>query len=110
MRKISYEFVDYLIHYLGGKQIKDNGGIKPVSEFWTEQLDECLFSFRPGIAGPVTKADNTSFQFLRASIGCHNEDYIPEIRFFAAVICQGSVVHDLEQHAEDVRMSFFYFV
>ena len=42
---------------------------------------------------------------LRAGIGGHDDDDVPEVRLAAVVVRQRAVVHHLQQQVEDIRMS-----
>ena len=44
-------------------------------------------------------------QVLRARVSGHDQDHVAEIDLLAIVIGQLAVIHDLQQHIEQVRMS-----
>jgi len=56
------------------------------------------------------KPDRRLVHGLGTGIGCHDDDDVAEISLSSVVVGQGAVVHDLQQHIEDVRMGLFDFI
>ena len=47
---------------------------------------------------------------VRAQVGGHHDDRIPEINRAALAICKAAVFQHLQQDIEDVRMGFFHLI
>ena len=82
--------------------------VQTIAELWREQaLDIAHFVARLTRIG---KANGGLVHGLCAGIGGHDDDHIAEVGFAAVVIRQGAMVHDLQQHIENVGVRFFNFV
>jgi len=55
----------------------------------------------------VREANGCTAHFLGAGIGRHDQYHVAEVCLAAIVICQGAVVHDLQQQIKDIRVCFF---
>jgi hypothetical protein len=82
--------------------------IEPVAEFRREQPVDG-FLVVPG-AARMAKAHCRLGEVGRAGIGGHDQDDVAEIDLLAVVIGQFSVIHDLQQDVEQVRMGLFDFI
>ena len=90
---------------------KRNQGIQPVAEFGAEGVFHSLEALmRRILRGRAAKTHCGPRHFKGASIGGHDKDNVRKVRLAPGVVRQGGVIHDLEQHVEDIRVGFFHFV
>ncbi len=84
-----------------------DNGIETVAKLGGEGLfHRLLEAARLGVA----EADRIGAHLPGAGIAGHDQHHVAEIGFFAVVVGQGAVIHDLQQDTEQVRMGFFDFV
>jgi hypothetical protein len=88
--------------------LKLTDGVQPVAELGREQaLDVGHFVARFARVG---EADGGLVHGLGARIGRHDDDDVAEVGLAPVVVGQRAVVHDLQQHVEDVRVRLLDFV
>src|SRR5204862_286412 len=58
----------------------------------------------------ILRASGSASQIRRSDSGSHDDDGVLEIYGAALAIGETAVIHDLQQHVEDVGMRFFDFV
>ena len=83
-------------------------GVEPVAEFRREQprdrLHVVALALRP------REAEGRLRHVGCAGIGGHDQDHVAEIDLLAVVVGQLAVIHDLQQHVEQVRVRLLDFV
>ncbi len=56
------------------------------------------------------ETDRRPGAFARARVGGHDQDHVTEIGLTAIRVRQGAVIHDLQQHIENIRVGLLDFV
>ena len=86
--------------------MKGHNFIQSIAEFWGKGLLHSLCNDRIGF-DPVFKTDERLAHISSTGVGSHDENNVSEISFFAGIIRQGSVIHDLEENIENILVGFF---
>ena len=88
----------------GDKMREGNDGVEPVAEFRREHPVYCLQVVT--LALGAREAEGGPRHVGGAGIGGHDQDHMAEVDLLAAVVGQLAVVHDLQEHIEQVGMRF----
>src|SRR5262249_9417950 len=91
--QLKHEFFDHLGDDLGREMRKGDDRIEPVDRF-----DVVALALDAG------KPIGLPREIGRAGIGGHDQDHVAEVDLLAVVIGELAVIHDLQQHVEQVRM------
>ena len=106
--QLQQELVDHSQDHGFVERLEADGSVQPIAELWRkEALDVGHLVARLARVG---KANRGFVHRLGTGIGGHDDDDIAEICLTPVVIGQCAVVHDLQQHIEDVRVGFFNLV
>ena len=98
--ELSNHFVDDLFHDVGIEGSKGDDGIESVTEFGREDSVDG-FGIFAGSCVPV-ESEYGFVEIGSPGVACHDDEDISEIDMFSVVVCEGAVVHDLEEDIEDV--------
>ena len=104
--ELRLELQHELLHHLGDDLLREmregDDRVEPVAEFRREHpVDRLEVVAFPLAAG---EAIGRLGEIGRARIGGHDQDHVAEIDLLAVVIGQLAVIHDLQQHVEQIRM------
>ena len=104
---------DDLLYILPGQGVEEDLLVDSVDEFRWESLPYSLFKNGFPVALYVssgrTESDSASIfiQFAAAYVRSHYHYGVTEVDSPAIAVCKPSFIHDLKQHVEYVRVSFF---
>ncbi len=106
IRQLGFKLQDELLDHLGDnlrrQMRKGDDGIEPVAEFRREQpVDRLGVIAFPLLAG---EAIGGLRHVGGARVRGHDQDHVAEIDLLAVVVGELAVVHDLQQHVEQIRM------
>ena len=106
--QLQQELVHHAQDDLLVERLEVDDGIQPVAELGREQaLDVAHFVARLARVG---KADGRLVHGLGARVRGHDDQDVAEVGLAAVVVRQRAMVHDLQQHVEDVRVRLLDFV
>ena len=110
--ELGFELQQELVHHAQDdlliQRLEADDGVQPVAEFGREQaLDVAHFIARLTRVG---EADGGLVHGLGARVRRHDDDDVAEVGLAPVVVRQRAVVHDLQQHVEDVRVRLLDFV
>ena len=108
-RQLRFQLQDELfhdpVHHFPRQRIEGNDRIKTIAELGREHpVDGVLIV--TGLPG-TAKSDGRFRQLRRPHIGGHDQDHVAEIHRFPVIVGQLAMVHDLQQHTEQVGMRLF---
>ena len=106
--ELQQELVDDAQDDLLVQRPEGHDGIQAVAELGREQALDV--GHLVALLARVGEADGGLVQRLGARIRRHDDDDVAEVRLAPVVVGQRAVVHDLQQHVEDIRMRLLDFV
>ena len=106
--ELEHEFLDHFGDNLLREVRESNGRVEPVTEFRREHLVDGFQVVALTLG--ARKAVSIFGKVGGARIRCHNQDDIAEIDLLAIVVGELAVIHDLQEHVEQIRMCLLDFV
>ena len=87
---------------------KGDDRVEPVAEFRREQPRDRLHVV--ALALVAREAEGGARHVGGAGIGGHDQDHVAEVDLLAVMVGQLAVIHDLQEHVEQVGMRLLDFV
>src|SRR5690606_4796995 len=97
-----------LLHHLAAEWSKGDACIEAVAELGAEGVLESRVVAASGAA--LSKAKWRPCKLAGAHIARHDQDNMSKIGFFAVVVGERAMIHDLQEDIVDIRMSLLDFI
>ncbi len=106
--ELEQEFVDHAQDDGFVQRLEADGRVEPVAELGGEQALDV--GHLVALLALIGETDDGFLHGFRAGIRGHDENDVAEVSLAPVVVGEGTVVHDLQQHVEHIRVGFLDFV